>query len=182
MEKLSAPNFNPAYAIFRITPATDQNTLATDEARFLAQYVRCQWPSHHRRQLSHLRRPHQRSSVFTVFGEWSSDCFVRNGSYSPSMSYFSRGFDFIVHDVSTKLQIWLSTAAMELGELKHPDDVKACCFSPEGGYIATGCIDSTIRIWSASNYSCVALFHEQSSRVLFVSFLSGMFHEAYPSF
>lgn len=62
---------------------------------------------------------------------------------------------------------------MELGSMKHPEQVNTCCFSPEGIYIATGCTDSKIRIWSASNYSCVAMFDERCSRVLFVSFLSG---------
>lgn len=71
-------------------------------------------------------------------------------------------------------QVWMSVAAMELGVLKHPDSVNACCFSSGGSWIATGCSDSAIRIWSASTFSCLAKFDEQSSRVLFVSFLSGM--------
>ena len=68
----------------------------------------------------------------------------------------------------------MSVAAMELGILKHPDSVNACCFSSGGNCIATGCSDSTIRIWSASTFSCLAKFHEQSTRVLFVTFLSGI--------
>ena len=64
-------------------------------------------------------------------------------------------------------------AGMELGVLKHPDQVTTCCFSAGGNYIATGCTDSTIRIWSNSSYNCMAQFSEQSSRVIFVSFLNG---------
>ena len=67
----------------------------------------------------------------------------------------------------------MSIAAMELGVLKHPEPVNTCCFSSDGNYIATGCTDSTIRIWNASSFACVIEFQDQCSRVLFVSFLSG---------
>lgn len=67
----------------------------------------------------------------------------------------------------------MSIAAMELGVLKHPEPLNTCCFSLDGNFIATGCTDSTIRIWSVSTFSCVMEFQDQSSRILFVSFLSG---------
>ena len=70
-------------------------------------------------------------------------------------------------------QVWMSVAAMELAILKHPEPVNTCCFSSDGNFIATGCTDSAIRIWSASTFSCTVELQDLSSRVLFVSFLSG---------
>ncbi|XP_046440097.1 apoptotic protease-activating factor 1-like isoform X2 [Daphnia pulex] len=73
-------------------------------------------------------------------------------------------------------RIWLSTACMELGVLEHPEPVTTCCFSECGVYVATGCTDSSIRIWNGeiSLYTCVAFFPRQDSspRILFISFLS----------
>lgn len=67
---------------------------------------------------------------------------------------------------------------MELGVLDHPETVTTCCFSQCGFYVATGCTDSSIRIWSGnvSLYTCVALFERPGSNpsVRFVSFLSGI--------
>ncbi len=67
---------------------------------------------------------------------------------------------------------------MELGVLEHPEPVTTCCFSDSGFYVATGCTDSSIRIWNGnvSLYTCIALFERQDSeaRILFVSFLSGI--------
>ena len=68
---------------------------------------------------------------------------------------------------------------MELGVLEHPEPVTTCCFSDNGFFVATGCTDSSIRIWNGniSLYTCVALLPSQSSspRILFISFLSGNF-------
>ena len=66
---------------------------------------------------------------------------------------------------------------MELGVLKHPESVMTCCFSESGYFVATGCSDSSIRLWSVSTHLPVFLIHEQSSspRILFLSFLSGIY-------
>lgn len=64
---------------------------------------------------------------------------------------------------------------MEMGVLNHPETVTTACFANSGLYVATGCDDSLVRLWSALSYLCLATFRRDGpfSRVLFLRFCDG---------
>lgn len=108
-----------------------------------------------------------------VVGTLGGSAQVRKGSASYKLQGHSDGaaFDVDYNPATNRVLsagrdgqvILFSMVGAKLGAMKgHADWVQHCRFSPNGKYAASSSIDRSVKLWSLTNFACVATIEDQS--------------------
>ena len=71
--------------------------------------------------------------------------------------------------IKLRYPCYYQTCTYHLGTLTHGGAVRMCCFSPDGGLLATASGDYKVRVWEVNSMTCLGVLDKHDCRYMCVA-------------